>query len=518
MKLSKLLHIDIQSLVLFIIVPVLTILISFMAWLSYDEMYDTILDGFNQKLIAISSTSGSFIDRDEHAGLAEAKEIKAFAYAQDDKLYGIDTLNRLIEIGLDDGAGVVLFNLDRKINDLAYNPHTKLLYATTGYEIVTIDPKDAKIEPYHWMSSTLKAITYDPLKNLIYVSNDQGLFQINQYKEVAPVYQSQRSIASLAYDQHKELLYAIEDESDNFISIDPKNFNRTKLLFKDFPVESTDLRAIEVHESNLYAGSKHLIVHDMTARSSSFEDFARGYRNEKSAHYEKYMTPMTKIKVETGLTYHYTQNLIYNQEGVNCLYILDVHEGNEYTPIGSEDEMDKEDLLGAENVMFRNEIYVSKVKEWEQWGLLKVSFAPILNADGDVKAIAGADINMGIIRKKTKEALFQSIAVGIIALIISFIAAFRISKKIIEPIRKLKYSALRIAAGRYGDKVLVQNPKELNELSTTFNAMDEELKDTISSLTLYNTEIQKQHREQDLQRELDQRLKTNHKQDRKSVV
>lgn len=518
MKISKLLNIDVKSLVLIILIPILTILISFMAWLSYEQMYNTILHGFNQKLIAVSSTTGSFIDGDEHAKLAKAKEVKALAIGPNERLYAIDSLNHLLRVDFGDGSGVSLFKLDYNINDFTYNPQTKLFYATTGKEIITINPKNGDTKSFYRAQYILKGLAYDALKKNIYFSNGKVVFQIDKNQEVKSLYENEYSISSLAYDVNQKRLYAIEDGSDNLIYIDIAMPKRIKLLYNNFPDESTGLKAIEIHKDKLYSGNRHLIVYDRKKRISAYKDFSRGYRNEKSNLYKKYIAPMTKIKVETGLTYHYTQNLVYNKKGVNCLYILDVHEGNEYTPIGSEDEMDKSSLLGAENVMLRKEVYVSDIKKWEQWGLLKVSFAPIVNAQGIVKAIAGADVDMGIITKKTKKALIESIVVGVISLIISIIAAFSISQKIIEPIRKLKYSALRIAAGRYGDKVFVQNPKELSELSSTFNSMDDQLKDTVFNLAEYNSNILIKRKEQDIQRELDQRLKVRHRQIRSHIV
>ena len=510
MKLSKPLHIDFQSLVLIILIPILTLIIALMAWLNYSELHDTILNGFKQKLIGISTTSGAFINGDEHAELTQAREMKAFAYVSENNFYGVDKNNNLVHIDLEDGAGVLIAHLPYEINDLSYNPHDSLLYATAGKKIISIHPKSTKTQTVYEAPISLTALAYDPLKKQFLASSENNLYSIDANNKAKHLHTLEFPLSSLAYDTQTDILYALEDDSGTFISLEDKDFKRSKLLYKAFPIDSSPLGALAFNEGKLYAGSQHLIIHDLKTRTSTYEDFARGYRNEKSELYKKYIEPMTKIKIETGLTYHYTQNLVYNTEGVNCIYILDVHDGNEYTPIGSEDEMDKEDLLGAENVMLRKEIYISKVKQWEQWGLLKVSFAPIYNTDGDVKAIAGADINMGIIKKKTKEALFLSIAVGFISLLIALIAAYFISQKIIHPIKRLKYSALRIAAGRYGDKVVVKNPRELSELSTTFNVMDEELKSTISSLTQYNSDIQVQRREQDLQRELDQRIKIQH--------
>ena len=510
MKLSKTLNTNVKSLVLLILIPILSILIIFMSWLSYDEMYKTIINGFNQKLIAISSTTGAFIDGDEHEKLAQAKEVLALSNGKNGELYGVDNLNYFLKIDTDGGAGIRLFKLDREINDIAYNPKNKMFYATSENEIISFSLKEKKTKTFFKGTSSFHGITYDSLNEYIYVSKLGNIIRIDNNKNITTLAETDYSLDAMSYDAEDKLIYAIERETDSLIYADTKDFRVRKLLLKGFRDVETPLTAIASHNTKLYTGSNHLIIYDKKEKSSTYEDFARGYRNEKDKFYKKYIAPMTKIKLEADLTYHYTQNLIYNQEDANCIYILDVSEGNEYTPIGSEDEMDKEAIIGAENVMLRKEVFVSKVQEWEQWGLLKVSFAPILNKDGEVKAIAGADVDMGIIREKTKEALMQSSIAGIVFLIISIIAAFSISKKIIEPIRKLKFSALRIAAGRHDEKVSIEKPQELSELSNTFNSMGNKLKDTVSHLTQYNNDVLSKRKEQDLQVKLDQRLKIQH--------
>ena len=510
MKLSKLLNTNVKSLVLLVLIPILSLLIIFMAWLSYDEMYRTIINGFNQKLIAISSTSGSFIDGDEHEKLAQAKEVKALAFGLDKKLYGVDSLNYFIQINIEDGAGVRLFKFDVEVNDITYNPKTELFFATSYNEIIEFNPKNGNVKQFFKGTSELKGLAYDIDDESILVAKDTEILRISKNKEVKVETETEFIISSLSFDSTKKALYAIEGETDTLISITLDDFKQTKLEYKKLNRDSTPLTAIASLKEKLYFGKNHLIIYDKKSKSSTYKDFARGYRNEKSEIYKKYIAPMTKIKLEADLTYHYTQNLIYNNEDANCIYILDVSEGNDYTPIGSEDVMDKDSIIGAENVMLRKEVFVSKIQEWEQWGLLKVSYAPILNKDGVVKAIAGADVDMGIIREKTKQALIQSSIAGVVFLIISIIAAFSISKKIIEPIRKLKYSALRIAAGRHGDKVSIDKPKELSELSDTFNAMGSKLKDTVSHLTQYNSDVLTERKEQDLQVKLDERVKVKH--------
>lgn len=58
--------IKLQSLILLIVLPLLFLITGVYALLNYRTLYDTILDGFDRKLFAISTTSASFISGDIH--------------------------------------------------------------------------------------------------------------------------------------------------------------------------------------------------------------------------------------------------------------------------------------------------------------------------------------------------------------------------------------------------------------------------------------------------------------------
>ncbi len=505
MRLFKLLDLNLQNIVFLILVPIITLTIAFMAWFNYNEMYETILNGFNKKLTAISSTTGSFIDGDEHQKLAKAKDLKALAYDFKKKiLYGVDENNQLLKIDLEDGAGSLLMKFDLNIRDLTYNPKNGYLYASTDKnKIIFIDVDKKKYDTFMKIKDDIFGLVYIEKDNTFFATTENNLLKIyRKNRTIKELVELKQKVDSLTYNTNERVLYGVIRDTKEILNIDINTLNISKILFKNFPTNSSDLYTIEFNDNKLFGGNRHLMLYNLSTRVIEYENFARGFRDEKNDIYKKYITSMNKIKLKTGLTYHYTQELIYGKEDANCLYIFDVHEGNEYTPIGSEDVMDEEDILGAENVILRGKIYISKIKKWEQWGLLKVSFAPIMNSNGEVKGIAGADVNMEIIREKTREALIHSIIIGVIALIIGIVASYFIAKKIIEPITKLKYGALKIAAGRYGDKVFINAPKELEDLSNEFNNMSEELKNRIINLNQYNSNTKLHRREQELLREL----------------
>jgi len=509
MKKFQLFNLSLNSIILLILVPVIIIITISMAWLNYSNMNESIIEGFNAKLTAISSTTGSFIDGDEHEKLAIPKYVKAFAYSsKDNTLYGIDKKNDLLKINLKKGAGVIYMKLDKDIRDLTYNSADNNLYATTfNNEIISINPQKKIYKKFFNAQKNIYGLTYIKKDNSFIVSGEKGIFEIKD-GNLKLIKRLDYKINSLAYNPQKDLLYGVFRNNNAIITINLKTLETKRVLYKNFPTENSDLYAIEFYKNRLFAGDKQLTIYDLIQKKVIYKNFAIAYRNEDDPIFKKYMSSMNKIKVETGLTYHYTQELIYGRKDVNCRYILDVSIGNEYTPIGSEDIMSREDIIGAEDVMLRGKVYVSKIKKWQKWGLLKVSFAPIYNKKGEIKAIAGADINMDIIKKKRREALIKSIVISILFLIIGVIASYTIAKNIIEPISKLKYSTLKVAAGKYGDKIFIKSPKELNELSNEFNYMSQELKNKMIDLNQYDKKSKLQRVKLELLKKLNENRKT----------
>ncbi len=506
MKRFKLFNLTLNSIIFLILVPVIIIITMGMTWLNYSNMNKSIIEGFNAKLKAISSTTGSFIDGDEHEKLAMPKYVKAFAYnSKENILYGVDKKNQLLKINLRNGAGVIFMELNLDIRDLTYNSNNNYLYATTSKnKIIYIDLDKKEYKEFLNTKESFYGLTYIKEDNSFITSGDRGVLKIEN-GDFKILKKLDYRINSLAYNPKEKKVYGLIRDN-KIITLNLKNLKIKRVNFKNFPTENSDLYAIEFNKNRLFAGVKQLSIYNIKDKNITYKNFAIAYRDEGDAIFKKYMSSMNKIKVETGLTYHYTQELIYGRKDVNCRYILDVSIGNEYTPIGSEDIMSREDIVGAEDVMLRGKIYVSKVKKWQKWGLLKVSFAPIYNKKGEIKAIAGADINMKIIKKKRREALIKSIIISILFLIIGIIASYTIAKNIIEPISKLKYSTLKVAAGKYGDKIFIKSPKELNELSNEFNYMSQELKNKMNDLNQYHKKSKLQRVQSEILKKLNENI------------
>jgi len=110
------------------------------------------------------------------------------------------------------------------------------------------------------------------------------------------------------------------------------------------------------------------------------------------------------------------------------------------------------------------------------------AYAPILNQQGEVIALLGADVGMKEVDKKLYHAwLAIFLGAGLTLLLLTATVSY-IAYRISKPVQQLNQAALEIAAGDYEANIHVKGPKEIEELANTLNTMSECLVEQISRL------------------------------------
>ena len=200
-------------------------------------------------------------------------------------------------------------------------------------------------------------------------------------------------------------------------------------------------------------------------------------RDETGDAYGTLIAPMKQILRKAELTYVYTQVLLDEPE---CMYVLDATEGEDHSAIGDIDELPPEDYAGALKVL-NGGIHIGEVQETDNWGMIKVSYAPIVDSLGNIRAMAGADVNLSVIKMKTRIALLAAFGLGIIVLSIGIYASVAVAKRLTGPIKVLKEGALKLASGRYDHRIEVAKPQELALLAGAFNRLRDDLVETLEN-------------------------------------
>jgi len=193
---------------------------------------------------------------------------------------------------------------------------------------------------------------------------------------------------------------------------------------------------------------------------------------ETSRPYLHNVLPMRKVKAELGLTYLYTQVLGGSKD---LYYVLDSSQGDDHSPIGSEDVMTAETKAGLKTATRDGTVYISPIEFQEQWGLLKTAAAPVRARDGHISATAGADVNIGVIQVATQNALFASALIGAASLLACALVTLLILRWVAQPIERLKADALRIAAGDRAPPTAVKAPREAVKLRDALGMLADHL-------------------------------------------
>ena len=521
----------IRTIILLILIPALLIATVFMAWIIYSDLHQTILSGFDKKLYAVSIVTSSFIDADDHVEISNARQIRGLAYDPVSKiLYGnyaiqdyIVKLN--VETGSVDEMGPVGVGV---LGDMAYDPKNGVLYGIDedNGRLIQIDIQSGKGKTIGSIGFKGYGLAFDTSSNVIY-SNNENLIKIDPVSgkgtSIGPI--GFDTVKGLAFDSNTNTLYGINTRDNKLIKIDirtgaGKAVGSLSSSLKVGDPTSDDsktaqplagvfgvleLAPVELGSFGLTFDPGVVLLYGSTtiplvkiipttARTTVLE-YKSAYDKEKNL-YLMYVHPMINIMQRLDLSYLFT--CVLKGRGEKLSYVLDATQDETHSFVGYEDADEPDEKL--KDVWLKGNIYLSDINYWEEWGLLKSAYSPIFDSNDEIRGIAGTDVNISIIEKKTRAALLKVCLIGLSSLVIGIWVCVYITRKLTEPIGQLKDIALRVAAGQYGDQIKIDEPLELEKLSIAFNEMSQSLIRTFSQLTRSNQELESQKCRHELMR------------------
>ena len=150
-----------------------------------------------------------------------------------------------------------------------------------------------------------------------------------------------------------------------------------------------------------------------------------------------------------------------------------------HSELGSEDTIPEEDWDVALRVQHDGVAAQTGIRRWAQWGLLKCGWAPMYGKDGTIKAMAGTDVEITIIRQKTYAALLKTVGVGALTLVLAGLISVRVARRLTAPLGQVREASLRIASGNYGFRCVVENPREMSTLGHSLNRLGQIMQTTL---------------------------------------
>ncbi len=195
---------------------------------------------------------------------------------------------------------------------------------------------------------------------------------------------------------------------------------------------------------------------------------------EMSAYWEAVKALADKVTESNQLKYQY---VLYGYTNDSVLYFVEgMREGDEFEQLmlGDTDPIEYYDRVLD---VFAGENVISNIYSADEWGSLVTGLAPILDADGTVIGVVGADISVDDVLNSTNSfGLMILLLVIAISVVVAVAITFYLRRSLGRPIAELTHVAKRIAKGEQDVSIQTQSLTEIGALADSFRDMIQSLK------------------------------------------
>ncbi|GAB1489245.1 hypothetical protein MASR2M8_16980 [Opitutaceae bacterium] len=494
-----------RSWLLVALLPVIGLLVLVYAFLTYRGLQAIILEGFDRKLVAVSTVTAAFVDPNEHSALIDPLPVTGIAIDSGDSHGGLWSVSRttseLIRIDPRSGQADMTGVLTRQ-----YVPYTasgdhpgSVLVADAETGVVhRVSTGTGASEPAFNLETPFHAMATDTGNGRLYVAG-RGLKRIDLATKAETTLEPLPfRPRGLAFDPGRQALWALNPQGDALLEVDaatggirrtlplaypPPDPETEEASLFDHPDLPPNLQAVafDPHDQRLLGiGTSLLVINPETGQLSG-RGLVPAFGREQSKLYLGYTRHLRSLQNQVGTKFLYTQQ-IHNLDLIT--YGLDASMGDDHSPLLSMDELPPEAIEPVQQMLSDGTLYVSGIQRWDQWGLLKSAMAPIFDpTTGRVTAVAGADIDIGTIQFDTHQALVVTVSAGLFLMLGAGLLSLVISRQLTTPLNVIRAGALRAAAGDYSQRVEISRPRELTELARQFSTSSSTLQELVRTLS-----------------------------------
>jgi len=457
--------IKLQSLVMLVVSPVLLLLALGWGLVVYRSVDTAITEGFERKLLATSGSAAVFVDPAELAAYQRRRTVTRLCDGEEGRLFAVDadTGEILTLVTSTGGARVLSPAPAGGVRSLAYDPASGRLFVLAadgrGLSIfqVKMGASDKLPEAAGSFSFTraLEGVYWDAGRLASWSGTQLQLIDESSGELVPRTERLPEEVLSIARATKRSELLALSKDGRTLLTQESPllPLRRIVLVKQDDPKQpSEDLsvqerpRGLARCEAGVFAAGRGLMRLDVKAAKLAGAEFTTGYLDPEHPFYLRHRAPFMRIRAVTGLTYLYTSVYLGDDR---IYYVLDGTLGDNYSLPGYDDTLPHpENIEGIRQVQLLGRPWISPVQKWDQWGLVKTSSYPISDYNGRTVGIAGADVEISIIREKTRWALFAVLLVGVASLLVASLVSLAIARSITRPLAKLRDRALHLAAGQ----------------------------------------------------------------------
>lgn len=477
---------EFRSLVLAVIAGALVIATALLGWMAYDTVYARILAGFDRKLLGISGTVGALTDGDAHAAYQRPHVLEVFTAGAPGTAWGWErTRAALVRIDLEAGAAVEVQAWPEPPQALVWlDAGERLLVQRADGALVDRRSPDLVLastsEPGRWLSDGSQLYRWDGATLRRWTAAPASVPEAAAAAgPAAGVVAPAAPPVDLTPPRPLRLL-ARDRSGGHWVGFDPDarqliEFDDAGRLLRETALDPGEraVVGIAVEGDSVYLAADELLRHDREAQTLD-DGHEPGYYDTSDPFYAAQVPMYRRLRERVGLTFLYTEVYI---GGDRIRYVLDGSTGDSHSLPGYLDSVPEADIDAVVRAQVEGTPFVSGIRQWDAWGLVKVSAAPIRNRAGEVVALAGADVDIGVIRSKTRNALFAVLGVGALLLLVSGLVSLWVAQSITRPLRDIKNAALRIAAGQYGARLASTSADEIGRLAGSLDRLSLRLRD-----------------------------------------
>lgn len=504
---------SLQGLLIISIIPSLLGIILLLAWITYNDLYHTIMSGFEKKLIAVSSITANSIDGETHSALQNLIQYRGCAYdSKNDILYFNNYSNdQLLKINPSNGY-VSRVNAPGSCSwsDFTYNSTTHSILAVNNGDVaqlLSMNLQNNTVTELWQFDEPINSIEYFPADNSIFVVGTK-LMKLTLSDMKLSVIHEKISIPfmGLAFNSINNQIIGVDTHTNTIYKIDP-NTGELFVLGKltaggDYFKLGVFGLCFDSKRNKFYGCSTIPIVELNSSLLVTAINYNDSYNIALQHKYLSYAFNMINIRERCNTTFLFTS--VLDPSGEHLVYIIDSTHDEIHSYNGALDINNVEE--GIRDIWFKGiGRYLSPIKPWEEWGLLKSAYSPIINTQGKVTGFTGTDVNIIEIKGKTNSALILVILLGTITLFIAILIAVFIAHKLTRPLEDLTDMSLQIASGNYGAEMKVINPVEIRELTICLNKLSADLKKSDEEITSSITNFENGRIEDQKMSLLDQR-------------
>lgn len=502
--------VNFQLLILWITAPVLLALSAVWSWFVFDSVSAVITKSFDRKLLGMSGSLAALIDADSHQAYQTPKRFAVLGEGAPGQLLGFNAENACFyEIDPRNGAASMLFPWNSGApSSIAYLPEKRQLAALThfGRTLLLRDIDSGAIIATRALSQRVDGLFRDGKK----LRGWNGTRPLEIDVEKGSCSQADFDLPDVprafSAPEGKETLYLLCRDGKTLLRTDRagKELGRLQLKVAEAGerLSTPEIQDIAADGEHLYTAGVSLLEIDPATGDLKGDGRSYGYFSEDDPFFQRYRQILIDTCKAAQLTFFYT----YVYQGDDRIYyVLDGTVGDSHSIPGAPDKLpNAKSIEGAQKVQFLKRPWTSELQKWDQWGLIKSSSYPIINNEGKTVAVAAADVNVTVITEKTRWSLFAALFIGGIFLVFASFVSYKVAHNLIRPLRKLKESALRIAAGNYTGQVDNWSNRETAPLARTLGLLGLRLAEQQSRSRSYQESLHQRRRHITLARALEE--------------